>query len=107
MEKRMRVYLNTSVISALFDSRAVDRQNLTKSAWETLRNYDVYISEIVLEELNSIIDELKNKFFKAVERFSVLTVTMEAENLDREYVAQGIFPEKYLDDAIHTNKKFN
>ena len=54
-----------------------------------------------------IIDELKNKFFKAVERFSVITVTMEAENLDREYVAQGIFPEKYLDDAIHIAVSIN
>ena len=60
--------------------------------WETLGNFDVYISEIVLEELSAIPDELKNKFLKAVEKFSVLTMTMEVENLAKEYMAQGDIP---------------
>lgn len=101
MKGSICVYLDTSVISALFDSRTPERQSLTRSMWDTLKDYDVYISEIVLDELSAAPEELKNKFFEAVAGFSVLSVNEEAENLAKDYIAQGIFPLKYLDDAMH------
>lgn len=33
-----KVYLDTSVISALFDERTPERQSLTKSAWQNLKS---------------------------------------------------------------------
>jgi len=49
----MKVYLDTSVISALFDERTPERQNLTKAAWDILDNYDVCVSELVVDELSA------------------------------------------------------
>lgn len=35
-----KVYLDTSVISALYDNRTPERMSLTKTAWKTLNDYD-------------------------------------------------------------------
>jgi predicted nucleic acid-binding protein len=96
-----KVYLDTSVISALFDSRTPERKSLTKLMWQNLKEYDVYISEIVMEEISLVSDELKTSFTAAVDKFTILTLTDEIENLAMEYVKQGIFPQKYYDDALH------
>ncbi len=101
MSTEVRVYLDPSVISALFDSRAVDRQRMTAALWETLGDYRVYISEIVLDELGAAPEGLRSKYLEAVKGFSVLRVTEEAEQLAGDYIANGIFPEKYRSDALH------
>ncbi len=38
---RFKVYLDTSVLSALYDERTPERQVLTKAAWENLKDYNV------------------------------------------------------------------
>jgi predicted nucleic acid-binding protein len=96
-----KVYLDTSVISALFDERTPERQQLTKLMWNTLLNYDVYISDIVLAEIDAVSDILKPVFLKTIDDFGVLKLNPEIENLANDYVKQGIFPEKYYDDALH------
>jgi len=101
MMEKVKVYIDTSVISALFDARTPERQQLTKLMWESLNNYDIYISEIVMEELNAVSDDKKGSFYTIVEGFTILKVTDEIENLATEYVKQGIFPDKYFDDALH------
>ena len=50
---KIKVYLDTSVISALFDDRAPERKNLTKEAWSNLKEYDIYISQLVVDELSA------------------------------------------------------
>lgn len=45
--ENIKIYLDTSVISTLFDTRTPERQRLTKKAWINFKNYEVYISEKV------------------------------------------------------------
>lgn len=74
---KMKAYLDTSVISALFDERTPERQNLTKAAWDILDNYDVYISELVLDELSAAPPRRVEEFQRIIVGFSVLKVTEE------------------------------
>ena len=69
----IKVYLDTSVISALYDKRTPERQSLTEQMWKSLRDYDVYISEIVLDEINAASDELKETLLSAVEVYCFKT----------------------------------
>lgn len=101
MKEIKRVYLDTSVISALFDSRAPERQSLTQVFWDSLKNYDVYISQKVLTEINDSHAPLREKLLNIVKDFHILIITEESEDLAKEYVKNGIFPEKYYDDALH------
>ena len=102
MEDLKKVYLDTSVISALFDPRTPERQGLTQAMWQSLSSYDVYISERVVNEINRIGSaDLKAQHLAVVSKFKVLEVTEEAVSLSKEYIKQGIFPEKFADDALH------
>jgi len=96
-----KLYLDTSVISALFDERTPERMEMTKKAWEQIKNYDVCISEVVVEELQMAKPELLDKFNNAIKDFKILDTTNEAQELANFYVAQDIFPMKYYDDALH------
>jgi predicted nucleic acid-binding protein len=96
-----RAYLDTSVISALFDERTPERMTQTRAAWETLSDYDVCISNLVIAELSNAIEPLRRQFLGAISGFTVLELNDEAKILAREYVSKGIFPDKYIDDATH------
>jgi predicted nucleic acid-binding protein len=96
-----KVYLDTSVVSALFDSRTPERQSLTLSMWKTLSFYEVFISEKVLAEIYASSLELREQLLTVIREFTVLKLTEEAEALAEVYIANGIFPEKYFDDALH------
>ena len=41
------------------------------------------------------------KFKEIISNLSILEITEDARELAKEYVDNGIFPEKYLDDAMH------
>ena len=51
---KVKVYLDTSIISAYFDMRDKKRQEVTKKWWKEvlIKNCEVYISELVERELN-------------------------------------------------------
>ena len=98
---KAKVYLDTSVISALYDDRTPERMQLTKSAWDTLDDYQVYISELVEDELNAAPKDRRKKFIDTVSEFQILQVLEEAKELANNYISEEIFPEKYRDDALH------
>jgi predicted nucleic acid-binding protein len=98
---KTKVYLDTSVISALFDERTPERLAMTTILWSKLADYEVFISELVLEEIGRTNEQVRDKMFSAINGFIVLKITKESEKLAQIYVKQGIFPEKYFDDALH------
>jgi predicted nucleic acid-binding protein len=98
---KTKVYLDTSVISALFDERTPERMAMTKAAWDRFNDYEVYLSNVVIEELSSASQPLRNKMLEMVSRFGILPASDMASSLAGIYVNQGIFPAKYFDDALH------
>jgi len=101
--KRESLYLDTSVPSAYYDERAKERNEATIRFWkEVLPDYKVYISEFTIRELNNTKDEnLKRRLRKLVKSFRELKSNKKIRNLANTYIARGVFPEKYLDDALH------
>jgi hypothetical protein len=102
MEK-VKVYLDTTVSSAYYDDRAPDRKRLTRLFWaERLPDFEPVISNIVLSEIRDTPDEEKRrKMEELVQGFEALVFDEEADELAREYVGRGVFPEKYASDANH------
>ncbi len=96
-----RVYLDTSVISALFDERALERQRMTENFWKNLKHQTVFISTLVQSEVESAPHSLKMKLLEKLKDFSVLPITAESEELAQEYIEQGVFPDRYRSDALH------
>ena len=101
--KEETLYLDTSVPSDYYDDRAKERQGATIKFWKhTLKNYRPCLSEITVEELEATKDpRLRRNFRRLIKGIKILKVNQGVRDLARIYVERGIFPEKYVDDALH------
>ena len=99
--KKLKLFLDTSVYSALFDERDPKRQKLTRRFFKDIDLYDIYYSEIIIFEINGISDEeLKNRMKSLVKKGEKITVTEEVKNLADKYIKEGLIPEKYGNDSV-------
>jgi len=102
MKRKMGVYLDTSVISALFDERNPERKSLTEAFFKEIVNFETFISEITVVEIERTSDtELMSKMKGAVLDFSMLSLTDDVEWLANQYIHYGAVPENYSEDAYH------
>jgi predicted nucleic acid-binding protein len=102
MEKKIKLYLDTSVISALFDHRNPERQNLTKAFFDEIRSFRIFISVVTLVEVERTPDvELREKMEDTLMGHNVLSLTDDIKLLAKEYIKNGAVPENYEEDAYH------
>ncbi|MCL1931475.1 MAG: hypothetical protein FWF55_06635 [Treponema sp.] len=99
---KTNIYLDTTVISALFDKRTPERMTQTQQFWEHINDYNVFISELVVDEIKGASQPLQDIMLEKVSNFTSLSVTDEVQYLAEVYIKNEIFPDKYLDDALHT-----
>lgn len=102
MSSCIKVYLDTSVVSALFDDRNPERQGLTSSFFNILDRFDVHVSELTLAEIERTPDtKLARRMRDTVAGMTVLEITKEVEDLADEYINHGAVPDSYPADAMH------
>jgi len=102
MGGRARAYIDTSVVSALFDDRNPERRKLTDAFFNKGLELDLFLSEVTIAELNSTPDPSKRQRMKdMVAGYPVLTVTEEIKGLANDYVAYRAMPRIFLEDAYH------
>ena len=102
MKHRLKVYLDTSVISALFDERNPERKSLTESFFKEIENFETFISDITIAEIEKTPDkQIKKNMKQKIEDFSVLTLSDEIEELSIEIIQSGAINESYSEDAYH------
>jgi len=101
--KKESLYLDTSVPSAYYDKRAKERKDATIKFWkEVLPHYQVYVSEITVKELDDTKDEnLRKRLRRLIKGFKILKSNKKIRDLARIYIERGVFPERYVDDALH------
>jgi predicted nucleic acid-binding protein len=101
----MKLHLETTVPSFLFADDAPEKQEVTRQffKWLAISPDKLYISELVLAELNRASPDVRNKLLEAVVRLPVenLSITDEAVDLAGRYVRDGVIPTRYRDDAVH------
>jgi predicted nucleic acid-binding protein len=79
---KLRVYTDTSVFSAYFDDRAVDRKSLTREFWQNLGAYECATSELAVEELRQTADlQLRTQMESLLVGFQIIPVTDEMRTL--------------------------
>lgn len=103
MAKKLKIYLDTSVPNAYFDEKNLLRKEITRRFWKRLEGYEVFISDLVLAEINDVGDEVKKKgLVTLLGGIKVLSSNEdEIKALAQEYVSRGIIPVKHIEDAIH------
>jgi predicted nucleic acid-binding protein len=102
MSVPIRVYLDTSVISAYLDSRDPVRQELTQRFWEQLGGYEPTISGLVLEEIEATRDEKqREKMLALTEPLNLLSWQPGMATLVDAYLSAGAFTPALYADARH------
>lgn len=98
----IRVYLDTSVISALFDRRNPERQLLTRLFFDRIESFDAYLSEVVLAEIDDTKDlRLRTQLIETAASFRQLEIDEETRALAGQYVEKGAVPPGYRTDSLH------
>ena len=79
----IRIYLDTSVVSARVDDRLPERRRATVDFRELLADYEVAISELTLTEIRAATEpKLRQEMEALVRGFEVLPVGVESRRLD-------------------------
>jgi len=107
MMKRLRIYLDTSVINFLFVDDAPEFRKITEDFFRNYvkpQKYEVYVSNVALAEIERTPDEeRRSQLLGAIREYglNLLTVGDEAARLADVYLQEGIVPAKKIEDAQH------
>ena len=102
-----KVYIETSVISYLVARPSRDiliaaNQQVTQEWWQNRRPiFDIYVSQLVAQEINTGDAEAVAKRQRAAKDCSYLDITPEAVNLAEKLIEQNAIPRQAAEDALH------
>jgi len=103
--RKLKLYLDTSVVSHLDATDVPDKMADTQRLWQDIQNgmYEVFVSPVTVRELEAC-GEPKRGFLleqlRAVKP-NLLADTQEANELAEEYLRNNVLTSKSLDDCLH------
>lgn len=101
------VYVETSIVSYLTGRPSRDlviaaRQQETREWWENSRdNFDVFISQRVLDEAGEGNATLAEARLSAIRELPILDLTENVFDLTEHLIGTNTVPKEYPDDAVH------
>lgn len=103
--KKLKVYLDTSVISYLYQNDAPEKMADTLALWDLFEKeiYEIYISDVVLEEIYHCNEHKLNVLLDYLDRvkINVLKTDKNTMALAEKFIDFGILKKKSLDDCQH------
>ena len=105
--KKLKIYLDTSVINFLFADDTPDFKKITEDFFkEYFGRYDIFVSDIVLLEINKTVDqEQKSRLLSVIDDypFKILEIANHEAigYLSELYIKEGVIPQKKKEDALH------
>jgi predicted nucleic acid-binding protein len=101
--KLLKVYFETSVFNFAFADDSPVEKDITLKLFNKIKDYEAYISEIVIREISRAPEFKKKQLFNLINKyeFKELEFDRESEELAKWYIKEGVIPEKYEEDAFH------
>ena len=103
--KKLKLYLDTSIISYLFQQDSPEKEKITNKFWYDVKSdlYDIYLSDITLRELNECSEPKKSKMLRALSdiNFNLIEINDEMKELVKRILELKILTEKSKDDCFH------
>lgn len=98
----MTLYLDTSVLSALFDTKNPERLEITKEFFAARASDRMLVSRLTLAEIAATPkDGLREAMQKVAEGLEAVEITVDADRLASRYVEAGAVAETHSADAYH------
>jgi predicted nucleic acid-binding protein len=102
---KIKIYLDTSVISYLDQTDAPAEMETTLDFWDEIQSwkYEVYISETVIQELQGCKLEKYQKLMSFLDEigYVVLTKNDELDHIADIIISEKILPKKSINDCVH------
>ena len=103
--KKLKLYIETSVWNFLFADDAPEKMKITKRFFrdEEIRRFDLFVSEIVLAEINDATDLKRGRLLKEIGKHNpeILYLNAEVDAIAGQYMKNGLLTEKHIDDIYH------
>lgn len=103
--KRLKVYLDTSVVSYLYQEDAPEKMQDTLSLWELFKEgiYEVYVSDIVFREIDRCSEEKLNILLDYLNQIEYHEVETDSNTIElaEKFIDFGILKKKSFDDCQH------
>ncbi len=105
MDRKLKVYLDTSVISHLMQEDVPEKMADTRRLWEMFQKgiYDACLSELTLKEVSECPEpkrSLLRDYLKQIQ-YSTFEMKQEVTDVARQIINMGILTEKSFDDCQH------
>ena len=98
--KRLKVYLDTSVVSYLYQEDAPEKMQDTLSLWELFKQgvYEVYVSDIVFREIDRCSEEKLNILLDYLDQIEYYEVETDSNTIELagKFIDFGILKKKGL-----------
>jgi len=103
--KKLKIYLDTSVISYLDQQDANEAMETTHKLWDKIKKseFEVVISNAVTDELDACNDDKKNKLIKYLAQIYYTTIKVDEITIKiaSQFVDLGILKQKNFQDCRH------
>ena len=103
--KKIRVYLDTSVVSYLDQQDAPEKMSETKEVWDKIKegNYEVFISTLVIDELQKCQEPKRTYLLNQLNEidFTILEVNEGTVRLAEKFIDFGVLKKKSFEDCQH------
>ena len=103
--KKLKLYIDTSVLGGLFDTEDVKRLNTVEMLLRSIKQgvYEGFISQLTVEEVLEAPAKIHERLQARISEagFQILEETGESISLAEAYLTDGAIPGKYRDDARH------
>ncbi|MFC1643249.1 type II toxin-antitoxin system VapC family toxin [Myxococcota bacterium] len=101
-----RIYVETTIVSYLVAHPSRDLvvaalQQITRDWWDTRDAFDLYVSQLVLDEASAGDADAAARRLVALREATLLQTTGEAASLAQALVQSGGLPPKAAADALH------
>ena len=101
--RKLKVYLDTSVVSYLYQLDTPEKMKDTLELWEQFRRgrYEVYISDIVLDEISGCNQEKLDILLGYLRQipYSLVQTDEDTVELAEKFIDFGILKKKSFDDC--------
>ena len=103
--RRLKVYLDTSVVSHLMQEDVLAKMADTLQLWELFRKgiYEVYVSTVTLEEISACPEPKRSRLREYLGEisFTTLDISNDAAEVAQQIIDMGILTQKSYDDCQH------
>ena len=102
---KLKVYLDTSVISHLMQEDVPEKMAETLKLWDMFKvgKYDVYLSTVTLQEIDNCPEPKRTELFKHLGEidYTPIEITEDMSEVAQQLIDMGILTQKSYDDCQH------